>query len=482
VSLPALPPPRAGETCRHLVVEDALLVDPATGRSGLGTLVVEDGRITEVAWSSRRRTGIGPSVLVMPGLVDLHAHLREPGPEDGETIRSGLAAAAAGGFTTVCAMANTVPPIDRAAAVRDVLARGRASRSPVRLLTYGTTTAGRAGELLAPLAELAAAGAIGFSDDGAPVDDASLFRQALAYAGGVGRPLVEHPELRALTRGAEAHEGLAATILGLAGWPVAAEEAAVARALALLDEVARHAPPGAPPRLHLTHVSTADALVLIRMAKAHGLAVTCDVTPHHLALHDGWLGGDRRYAWEAASAPWAGEPATAAPYDPATRVNPPLRSPDHALALWAGLADGAIDAIATDHAPHPETAKRVEFGDAAPGIAGLETALPLVLAGVAAGLADLATIVAAFTTGPVRVLDLTARGVPVPGLTVGSPADLVVVDRAMPWTVRAATLRSRGCDTPLEGQQLAARILATVAGGRFAYLDASWADPAEAAV
>ena len=173
------------------------------------------------------------------------------------------------------------------------------------------------------------------------------------------------------------------------------------------------------PRLHLTHVSTADALALIRLAKATGLAVTCDVTPHHLALHDGWLGGDRRYAWEAASAPWAGEAATAAPYDPATRVNPPLRSPDHALALWAGLVDGTIDAIATDHAPHPETAKRVEFGDAAPGIAGLETALPLVLAGVAAGLADLATIVAALTTGPVRALDLTARGVPEPGLTVG---------------------------------------------------------------
>jgi dihydroorotase len=479
MNLPAQPPPRSGEACRHLVVEDALLVDPATGRSGVGTLVVEDGRIADVTWSSRRRPGIGPSVLVLPGLIDLHAHLREPGPEDGETIRSGLLAAGAGGFTTVCAMPNTQPPIDRAAAVRDVLARGRASGSPVRLLTYGTTTAGRAGEQLAPMFELAAAGAIGFSDDGAPVDDPSLFRQALAYAGGVGRPLVEHPEMRTLTRGAEAHEGLAATILGLAGWPVAAEEAAVARALTLLDEVTRHAPPAAAPRLHLTHVSTADVLVLIRLAKANGLAVTCDVTPHHLALHDGWLGGDRRFAWEAASAPWAGEAATAAPYDPATRVNPPLRSPDHALALWAGLADGTIDAIATDHAPHPETAKRVEFGDAAAGIAGLETALPLVLAGVAAGLADLETVVAALTTGPVRALDLGARGVPAPGLTVGSLADLVVMDRAMPWTVRAGELRSRGWVTPLEGLQLAARVLATVAGGRFAYLDASWAEPTE---
>ena len=199
------------------------------------------------------------------------------------------------------------------------------------------------------------------------------------------------------------------------------------------------------------------------------------MTPHHLALHDGWLGGDRRFAWEAASAPWAGEAATAAPFDPATRVNPPLRSPDHALALWAGLADGTVDAIATDHDPHPETARRVEFGDAAPGIAGLETALPLVLAGVAAGLADIATVVQALTRGPVGALGLAARGVPEPGLTVGARADLLVVDRSAPWTVHAAALRSLAHDTPLEGRRLEARVLATVAGGRFAYLDDGWA-------
>ena len=215
------------------------------------------------------------------------------------------------------------------------------------------------------------------------------------------------------------------------------------------------------------------------MAKAAGLPVTCDVTPHHLALHDGWLGGDRRFAWEAAAAPWAGEAATAEPFDTATRVNPPLRSADHALALWAGLVDGTVDAIATDHAPHPETAKRVEFGDAAPGIAGLETALPLVLAGVAAGLADLATVVRALTAGPVRALDLTAHGVPAPGLTVGATADLVVVDRSAPWNVHAAALRSRAYATPLEGRRLDARILATVADGRFAYLDEDWGGATE---
>jgi len=466
--------PRVGEPCRHLLVEDALLVDPATGRHGAGTILVEDGRVAQVTWHRSAPAGKTSPVVVMPGLVDLHAHLREPGGEVAETIGTGLAAAAAGGFTTVCAMPNTVPPIDHAAALHDVLTRGRASRSPVRLMAYGTTTAGRAGERLAPMAELAAAGAIGFSDDGAPVDDAALFGHALAYAGGAGRPLVEHPELRALTRGAEAHDGLAATILGLAGWPVAAEAAAVARALALLADAVHLAPTGAAPRLHLTHLSTAEALDLVRTAKAAGLPVTCDVTPHHLALHDGWLGGDRRLAWEAAPAPWAGEAAAVEPYDTATRVNPPLRSPDHALALWAGLVDGTVDAIATDHAPHPETAKRVEFGDAAPGIAGLETALPLVLAGVAAGLADLATVVQAMTAGPVRALDLTARGVPQPGLTVGTRADLVVVDRAAPWTVRAAALRTRAWVTPLEGRCLDARVVATVADGRFAHLDDDW--------
>ncbi|MFI5261748.1 MAG: dihydroorotase [Candidatus Limnocylindrales bacterium] len=450
------------------------MIDPASGRAGPGSLLVEDGRVAELTWA-RRRPSRAPDVIVLPGLIDLHAHLREPGAGDAETIRSGLAAAAAGGFTTVCAMPNTDPPVADAAAVRDVLARGRASGSPVRLLTYGTTTAGRAGERLAPMGELADAGAIGFSDDGAPVDDPALFRQALAYAGGVGRPLVEHPEVRVLTRGAEAHEGLAATILGLQGWPVAAEAAAVATALALLDEVARQAPPGAAPRLHLTHVSTADALALIRLARSAGLAVTCDVTPHHLALHDGWLGGDRRFAWAAADAPWAGGPAKAPPYDTATRVNPPLRSPDHALALWAGLADGTVDAIATDHAPHPETAKRVEFGDAATGIAGLETALPLLLAGVAAGLADLSAVVTALTTGPLRAMGLLAHGVPLPSLAVGSPADLVIVDRAASWTVDPAALRSLGRNTPLAGLALPGRILATVARGRLAYLDDAWA-------
>ncbi len=464
-------PPRVGEPCERLELGDAWLVDPGSGREGRAGLLVEDGRIAAVRWARGRRRGAEgeahPALLVVPGLVDIHAHLREPGDEDAETIASGLEAAAHGGFTTVCAMANTEPPLDSAGALRDVLARAAAAPSPVRLLAYGTITHGRGGERLAAMGELADAGAIGFSDDGAPVDDPALLRNALAYAGALGRPIVEHAETLTLTGGAEAHEGLPATILGLQGWPIAAEESAVARALALLDEVVRGAPPGAAPRLHLTHISTADALLLIRAAREAGLPVTCDVTPHHLALHDGWLGGDRRFAWEAATSPWAGQPSDAWPYDPNTRVNPPLRAPTDALALWGGLADGTVDAIATDHAPHRAVDKQVEFGDAANGIGGLETAFGVLLAGVAAGLTDLAAVVRALTLGPVGVLG----GLSVSGLSVGAVADLVVVDRDASWTVTPEALRSRGKNTPLLGRSLAGRVLLTVADGRFAYVD-----------
>ncbi|MGZ3587851.1 MAG: dihydroorotase [Candidatus Limnocylindrales bacterium] len=459
-------PPRPGQRCERLELEDAWLVDPASGREGRAGLLVEDGHIAAVTWARGRAAHVRPRLLVIPGLTDLHAHLREPGDEDAETIASGLAAAAHGGFTTVCAMANTEPPIDGAAALRDQAARAAAAPVPVRLLGYGAITQGRAGERLAALGELADAGAIGFSDDVAPVDDPALFRHALEYAGGLDRPIMEHAELTALTKGAEAHEGLPATILGLKGWPRAAEEGAVARALTLLDDVVRAAPPGCAPRLHVTHVSTADSLILIALARESGLPVTCDVTPHHLALHEGWVGGDRRFAWEAARRPWAGGAADEAPYDPNTRVNPPLRTPADALALWAGLANGIVDAIATDHAPHREVDKLVEYGDAARGISGLETALGVLLEGVVAGLAELGQVVAALTVGPARVLSHD-----VPGLAVGAVADLVVVDREARWQVEPANLRSRGRNTPLLGRTLPGRVLLTVARGRFAFVD-----------
>lgn len=453
-----------------LDLSGAWLVDPATGREGPADLVVRDGILESVTWLEAGEGGAvdDAGVVVAPGFIDLHAHLREPGNEAAETIASGLAAAAHGGFTTVCAMPNTTPPTDHAAMIVAARAAAAASGSPVRLLSYGAATQGRAGEQLAPLGELAEAGAIGFSDDGSPVQHAELFRNALAYSGMLGLPLVDHPEDLALTSGAEASEGHIATVLGLKGWPAAAEANAVARDIALLAEVIRDVP-GA--RLHLTHLSTAASLAAVRRAKAGGLPVTCDVTPHHLALTDEWLAGSRRLAWaaladgETARDPWRDRALVAAPYDTALRVNPPLRSAVDARACLEALIDGTADAIATDHAPHAEVDKDVEFGLAKPGIAGIETALGLLLEAVDAGLISLARVIEALTTGPASVLPAAPR----PGFVTGAPADLVVFDRTERWTVGPASLRSKGFGHPLAGRSLPGVVLLTIAGGRLAH-------------
>jgi dihydroorotase len=477
-----------GQKVDRLELHDVWAVDARAGREGPADLLVEDGRLVSLDWQdgdAGRPVGPGTGgfggaeprgsggkdgsghgrLLVVPGFLDMHAHLREPGPPEGETIASGLEAAAHGGFTRVCAMPNTEPPADDAGALARLL--GSAGSAPVSVLPYGCVTGGRAGTTLAPLAELADAGAIAFSDDGAPVADPALLRSALLYAGGLGRVVVQHPEEPGLTAGAEAHDGLAATVLGLHGWPAAAETGAVARDLEILAQAVADAPPDTRPRLHLTHVSCAESVALIRRAKAAGLPVTCDATPHHLALHDGWLGGDRRFAWQVGDAPWAGGRSDAAPYDSATHVNPPLRGADDALALAAGLRDGTVDAIATDHAPHPEEAKSVEFGDAAPGISGLETAFGVLLTAVQAGALDLITIVRALTEGPQRALGLEASGGG--SLVPGAAADLVVVDPWQAWEVTADRLRSRGKNTPLLGRRLPGEVLLTLARGRVAY-------------
>ncbi|MEO5704239.1 MAG: dihydroorotase [Candidatus Limnocylindrales bacterium] len=465
-----------------LDLSGAWLVDPAAGREGPADLIVREGRLESVTWLEAGDGGAADDagVIVAPGFIDLHAHLREPGNEAAETIASGLAAAAHGGFTTVCAMPNTTPPIDHAAMVVAARAAAAATGSPVRLLTFGAVTAGRAGEQLAPLGELAEAGVIGFSDDGSPVQHPELFRNALAYSGMLGLPLVDHPEDLALTIGAEANDGLTATVLGLKGWPAAAETNAVARDITLLAEVVRDAP-GA--RLHLTHLSTAGSLDAVRRAKAAGLPVTCDITPHHLALTDEWLAGSRRLAWAALADdgtprdPWRDRALVAAPYDSALLVNPPLRSAVDARACLDALIDGTADAIATDHAPHAEVDKDVEFGLAKPGIAGIETALGLLLEAVDAGLLPLARAIEALTTGPARVLAggsadaarRLGRAGAAPGLTIGAPADLVVFDRGARWTVEPANLLTKGYGHPLAGRSLPGVVLLTVAGGRLAW-------------
>ncbi|HSL98014.1 MAG TPA: dihydroorotase [Candidatus Deferrimicrobiaceae bacterium] len=449
----------------------AWLVDPASGREGPGEIVVRAGVVEAVSWlEDGAADGIDDrGVVVAPGFVDLHAHLREPGNDSAETIASGLAAAAHGGFTTAGAMANTEPPIDSAAAVIAAGAAAAASGSPVRLLVHGAVTAGRRGDALAALGEMADAGVVGFSDDGAPVAAGVLFRSALAYAGALGIPLVDHPEDPTLTAGAEASEGLVATVLGLRAWPTSAEAAAVARDLAILRDVVRDVPAA---RLHLTHVSTAAALDLVRRAKSDGLPVTCDVTPHHAALSDEWVAGARRFAWEALDDdgrrrdPWRDAALDAAPFGSGTRVNPPLRSPEDAAACVAALVDGTADAVATDHAPHAEVDKAVEFGLAANGISGIETALGLLLAAVDAGRLGLHRAVEALTLGPARVI---AREPVSPALLEGRPADLVVFDRSARWAVEPEALLSRGKNSPLLGLELPGRVLLTVAGGRLAY-------------
>jgi len=459
-----------GEVVRDLEISRAWLVDPASGREGPGEVVVTDGVLEAVTWlDGAEADGIDDrGVVVAPGFVDLHVHFREPGNEDAETVASGLAAAAHGGFTTVCLMPNTTPALDDPAVLARVREATRASGSPVRALAWGAVTAGRAGETLAALGELADAGVAGFSDDGAGVPSAALVRNALAYAGALGLPIVEHAEDAAQTAGAEANDGFVATVLGLRGWPAAAEEAAVARDLAILAEVVRDVP-GA--RLHLTHISTAGALDLVRRAKAAGLPVTCDVTPHHLALTDEWVAGARRWAWEATGDPWGDGTGAivAAPYASSLRVNPPLRSVADAAACREALLDGTADAIATDHAPHTSVDKEVEFGLAANGISGIETALGIVLAAVDAGLLPLARALEALTAGPARVLGGAWGPGVAPGLIEGATADLVVFDRSELWPVEPDMLVSRGKNTPLAGRQLAGRVLLTIAGGRLAY-------------
>jgi dihydroorotase len=477
-----MPELRVGDVVPLLEISRAWLVDPVVGREGPGEIVVRDGVLEAVNWlSGAEAAGIGPDgILVLPGFVDFHVHLREPGNEDAETVASGLAAAAHGGYTTVCAMPNTTPAADEPGILALVAAAAAASGSPVELLAYGAVTVGRAGERLAALGELADAGAVGFSDDGSPVKSAILLRNALLYAGMLGLPIVEHAEDPTLTSGAEANEGYVATVLGLKGWPAAAEITAVERAIAILDSVRSDAP-GA--RLHLTHLSTAGALDAVRRAKAAGLPVTCDVTPHHLGFTDEWVAGARRWGWEAldqaggARDPWADGALVAHPYATACRVNPPLRGPVDAAACLASLADGTADAVVTDHAPHTAVDKDTEFGLAANGISGLETAFSVLLEAVGAGRLTLRRAVEALTVGPAAILGTrpgrrgTARG-----LSLGAPADLVIVDAADRWRVTADALASRGKNTPLLGRELPGRVLLTLAQGRLAYRDA--AEPA----
>jgi dihydroorotase len=473
--------PKVGETVERFELEKAWLVDPVSGREGPGEIVVIDGLLESVTWlEGAEAAGVtDKGVVVAPGFFDLHAHFREPGFEDAETVATGSAAAAHGGFTTVALMPNTQPAIDEPGALSRVRSAAAASGSPVQVLAYGAVSAGRAGEQLSAMGELADAAVIGYSDDGAPVKTAKLLRSALLYAGMLGLPIVDHAEDSELSAGAEAHEGYVASVMGLAGWPTAAEVQAVSRDLSLLADALNDEPRA---RLHLTHVSTAAALELVRRARAAGLPVTCDVTPHHLAFTDEWIAGARRWAWEALDAdgaprdPWADAALTAGPYNTSLRVNPPLSTAADAAACLAALLDGTADAVATDHAPHTVVDKEVEFGKAANGISGIETALGVLLALVEAGKLPLARAISVLTTGPAAVVAASGRtsgtsAARPRGLTEGALADLVVFDRSDRWQVTPESLLSKGKNSPLIGRELPGRVLLTIAAGRLAYED-----------
>ena len=426
-------------------VVGARVVDPSNGSDTIRDLFVVDGMIAGSPDPAAERID-GRRLVLTPGLCDLHAHLREPGGVAAETIASATRAAAHGGYTTICAMPNTDPPLDSA----DAVASAATADGPCRVRVIGAATIGRAGAEPADLAAMAVAGAAAFSDDGASVADTVAARRVMSTLATLDRPLVEHAEDPALAGRGVMRAGPTALRLGLAGWPPRAEQTMVNRDIALAEET------GA--RLHVTHLSTAGALAAIREAKARGIAVTCDVTPHHVTMTDAWVAGSRRFSWEE---PDGG--ASELAFDGTCRVNPPLAPREDALTLLAGIADGSVDAIATDHAPHTSERKLVPFADAAPGMIGLETALSLGLAAVAAGRLTLPTLVAALTTRPAAIIGETRS------LAIGASADLVLFDPIARWRVDPGSFASRSANTPLVGLELPGIVRMTVADGRITY-------------
>ena len=346
---------------RPVLVKGGRIVDPAQGMDERGDLLILDGVVaviqTEIASPDGARVIDAAGLVVCPGFIDLHCHLREPGFEYKETIATGTRAAARGGFTTVCAMPNTDPVMDSRAVVDFVLRLAR-EEGAVRVLPIGAVTAGSRGAALTEMAELAEAGAVGFSDDGHPVADANVMRQALSYASGLGLPIINHCEVPELSAGGVMNEGWVATRLGLKGLPRSAEEAMVARDIALAETTGG--------RLHVAHASTAGTVELVRQAKERGLKVTCEATPHHLTLTDETVLGRGAAAYE---------PLSVSAYDTNAKVAPPLRSRPDVEAMVEGLRDGTVDLIATDHAPHASIEKMCTFDEAANGISVLETAL-----------------------------------------------------------------------------------------------------------
>jgi dihydroorotase len=411
------------------------IIDPAAGRDEIGDVLIQDDRLIEHVTQNGETVIDVSGYVVAPGFVDLHCHLREPGFEDAETIATGTRAAAAGGFTTVCALADTKPSIDTGSDVESLLTQARRD-AVVRVLPLGTTTKQREGRELSEMVDMADAGAVAFSDDGRAVRSASLMRHALEYSLLVDRPISSHPQDHDLADGGVMHEGPLATVLGLKGIPREAEEIAVARDLALASLTGG--------RLHLAHLSTAGAVEQIRRAKAKGVRVTAEVAPHNLVLSERAL--------------------TVRPYDTNARTDPPLRSADDARVLLEGLLDGTIDCIASDHSPRRWIDKACEFDQALPGISGLETAFGLLMRLVHSGALGLPELIAALSQRPAA-----AWGLPYGTLAAGKAADVVVLDPDQAWVVDPERFLSKGKNSPLGGQTLRGTVVLTIAQGNIAY-------------
>ena len=418
-----------------LLVKNGRLLDPITKIDAHMDVLLDGERIAEIAPTGKITAGKDADVfdatglIVAPGFIDLHSHLREPGQESSETIETGTRAAACGGFTAVCCMPNTKPVNDNASVTRFILDRAKAAAT-VRVWPIGAASTGSKGESIAEIAAMKQAGIVAVSDDGRPIATAKLARQVMEYCQSLDLPVIEHAEDVSLAAGAVMREGVTSTRLGLAGMPSAAESVCVARDVQLAELT------GA--RLHIAHLSAKASLEQVRWAKQRGFHVTCEVTPHHFTLIDEDVQYDSRY-----------------------KMNPPLAAREDREALLAGLADGTVDAIATDHAPHEPALKDVEFDRAPFGITGFETALALALQQlVHTGRVSLIRMVELFTSGPGAVLGIERK------IAAGQPADLTIFSTDRPWTFRACESASKSRNSPFDGCAFQGGPMATIVAGR----------------
>lgn len=439
-----------------LLISNGHFIDPLAPENTGMSVLIEDGIVK--AWL---QNGEAPpegtevfdasGLLVAPGFIDLHVHLREPGQEHKETIATGCAAAVAGGWTSVCPMPNTNPVNDNAAITRYMIEQAERA-GLANVFPIGAITKSSDGSELAEMGEMKAAGAVAVSDDGRPVPNAGIMRRAMQYARDFDLPVVDHCEDKSLSAGGVMHEGRISLLLGLKGMPALAEDIDVVRDIILAKETGAH--------IHIAHVSTKGAIEAIRRAKNEGINVTCEVTPHHFTLTDRVVGGS---VGTGSDSDWV-----SSAYDTNTKMAPPLRSEEHREAIIEGIKDGAIDAIATDHAPHHADEKALEYDRAPFGITGLETAVGLAFNElVHKGVIGLERLVEMCSANPARIFRLAGRGT----LRPGSIADVTIIDPQRTWTYNNADSRSKSRNSPFDGWQFTGRAVATIVGGRIVHND-----------